>query len=115
MIPVIAKNLDSGGAEVHVVAFTPAPMLVELEMRPEEETAVLLGDGSRPVVHYVLDPDLGFLKGILADLTGRSPPDNHLWLATGDAPAFVRFEGPLFVEGPPWRIELTVPRWTGGR
>ena len=29
----------------------------------------------------------------------------------GAAPAFVKFEGPMFLNGPPWRIELTGPRW----
>ena len=33
------------------------------------------------------------------------------WIVTGDVPAFVGFEGPLYPTGPVWRIELTSPRW----
>jgi hypothetical protein len=39
------------------------------------------------------------------------PADYHVWIATDDVPAFVRFEGPLNPTGPTWRIELTSPRW----
>jgi len=28
------------------------------------------------------------------------------WVLKGDAPAFVKFEGPLYFMGPTWRIEL---------
>jgi hypothetical protein len=27
------------------------------------------------------------------------------WIVDGDAPGFVRFEGPLYFMGPVWRIE----------
>ena len=30
---------------------------------------------------------------------------------SSDVPAFVKFEGPLSMNGPAWRIELTSPRW----
>jgi len=39
------------------------------------------------------------------------PPDNHVWIVTADVPAFVKFEGPLYMSGPAWRIELTSPLW----
>jgi hypothetical protein len=37
------------------------------------------------------------------------PPDNHAWIVTADVPAFVKFEGPLYMNRPVWRIELTSP------
>ena len=32
-------------------------------------------------------------------------PDVKCWIASGDAPAFLRFEGPLYFMGPVWRID----------
>jgi hypothetical protein len=31
-----------------------------------------------------------------------------VWIVTEDVPAFVKFEGPLYM-GPVWRIELAAP------
>ena len=51
------------------------------------------------------------LPRLFVTLLGRMPPDGHAWIVTDEAPAFVRFEGPLYTAGPVWRIELTNPRW----
>jgi hypothetical protein len=32
-------------------------------------------------------------------------PDVRCWLAAGEAPGFLKFEGPLYFMGPVWRIE----------
>lgn len=112
LIPIIAKNLRAGAqASVHMVAFTPAPRLVGLDMVPSGENKVLVGSLEKKVVHYVLKPKLGLGLKIPATLLGRLPPDNHVWIMTSDLPAFVRFMGPLYPEGPIWQIELTSPRW----
>jgi hypothetical protein len=34
-----------------------------------------------------------------------------LWILSGEAPAFVKSEGPLYLGGPIWRIELDNPAW----
>jgi hypothetical protein len=111
MMPIIVKNVGDTPTSVHVVAFVPGPQTVEVKMRSGIAAAVRLGDEERPVRHWVLDPDLGFVKGAIALLIGRAPPDNHIWIATGDAPAFLRFQGPLYPGGPVWRIDQTLPRW----
>ena len=48
---------------------------------------------------------------VLASVTGKQPPEVHMWIAPEPAPVLVRFEGALFVDGPAWRIELGAPRW----
>lgn len=112
MIPIIAKNLRTGtGESVHMVAFTPAPRVIGLDLVPSGRNKVLVGSLEKSVLHYVLKPKLGLGLKIPATLLGRLPPDNHLWIMTSDVPAFVRFEGPLYPEGPTWEIELTSPRW----
>lgn len=111
MVPTVVKNLAKGAGEtVHMVAFTPAPRVVGLEITPSGEDRVLIGDLKKTAVHYVLKPKLGLLK-VPATLLGRMPPDNHVWIITAEVPAFVKFQGPLANEGPIWRIELTSPDW----
>ena len=53
--------------------------------------------------------DIGGLTGALASMFGKEPPDNHLWILDDAAPAYLKSEGPLYVGGPSWRIELTSP------
>jgi hypothetical protein len=42
---------------------------------------------------------------------GKDPPDLRYWITNGPAPAFVKQEGPMYLKGPIWRVELTAPRW----
>ena len=69
------------------------------------------GQRRRSAVHYVVKVDLGGLSGLIAPLIGKQPPDSHVWVMRGDAPAFVKAEQALYVGGPIWRIELTSPVW----
>ena len=55
--------------------------------------------------------EIGGVAGLLAPLAGKQPQDTHVWILGGDAPAFVKLEGPLYLGGPIWRIELTSPLW----
>jgi hypothetical protein len=112
MILTVVKNLAKDASEtVHVVAFTPKPRLIELELLPVGEQQVLVGDVAKTVTHYALKPRLGTVLKLLASLFGKLPPDYHCWVLTEDVPAFVRFEGPLSLKAPVWRIELISPRW----
>ena len=66
-----------------------------------------LGTIATTVVRYRVQLELGGLTGLLAPMLGKQPPDLSYWLVRGDVPAFVRFEGPMFLHGPVWRLELT--------
>jgi len=112
MVLTVVKNLSAGAGEtVHMVAFTPAPKLIKLKLVPAGEHKILVGGSEKTATRYVLKPILGFWLKLFASLLGRVPPDNHAWIVTADVPAFVKFEGPLYLNGPAWRIELTSPRW----
>jgi len=112
MVPTVVKNLSIGAGEtVHMVAFTPAPKLIKLELAPAGDYKILVGGSEKAATRYVLKPILGIWLKLFASLLGRMPPDNHAWIVTADVPAFVKFEGPLYMNGPAWRIELTSPRW----
>lgn len=111
MVPTVMKNIVKGSREtIHMVAFTPTPRVIELEMAPAGSTSIKIGDLEKTAVHYVLKPKLGLLR-IPAAIIGKSPPDNHIWTVMDEVPAFVKFQGPLAAGGPVWRIELTSPKW----
>ncbi|MGH7300903.1 MAG: hypothetical protein ACREJE_10860 [Candidatus Rokuibacteriota bacterium] len=111
MLIVLLRNLPRGAAEtVHVLAFTPKPAMIQIEMTPLGEETVRAGDRGVPATHYVLKPKLGLLRGAAAALLGKTPPDYHAWIVTAGAPAFVAIDGPLYNGGPIWRIETVSPR-----
>jgi hypothetical protein len=110
MVITIAKNLARGETRrVHIVGFTPKPMLIELAYVLAANTQVTLGVRREAATHFVLKPKLGSVTAFLAKVVGKNPPDSHAWIVTDDVPAFLRFEGPLFT-GPIWRIELATPQ-----
>lgn len=105
----ILKNLAPGhDRTVHVVAFTPKPRIVELHLSHADRIDVQVAGRSLAARRFELEPDLGGLVGLLADLFGKLPPASHATIVTEDVPAFVAFEGPLYT-GPIWRIELIGP------
>jgi hypothetical protein len=111
MIITIAKNLvPRVSRTVHVVAFTPKPILIGLEIVPTNSQRLLIGEHAETAVHFKLKPKLGTALKLFANLAGKAPPDSDIWIISDEVPAFVRFEGPLY-SGPVWRIDLTSPSW----
>lgn len=111
MIVTIAKNLVRGDTQrVHIVAFTPKPRMISLEIAPSGTSPLRTGTHPGKAVHFVLKPKLGAIIGLFARLTGKMPPDSHAWIVTDGAPGFVRFRGPLYT-GPVWQLELAAPSW----
>lgn len=106
---VLAKNLRNGDTtEVHLVAFTPRPRLIGLEISFVAASSVLLGGRAKATAHYRLKPRLGALTAFFAKLLGKLPPDSHVWVVTDEVPAFIHFKGPLY-SGPTWQMSLTAP------
>jgi hypothetical protein len=109
---MLLKNLPGGaGATVHMAVFTPEPRLIEMEWSWEGEDPVLLGGRAMKAMRSLVKLKIGGLTGAIAALIGKSPPDSRYWLVTGDVPAFVRFEGAMFLNGPVWRLEMTSVEW----
>ena len=106
------KNLGPGGrATLSMIAAAPKPRLVRLDISPAGEDAFAIGASTRKASKYVVRVDLRGLAGIVAPLIGKQPPDTYLWISQGDAPTFVKMEGPFYVGGPSWRLELATPSW----
>jgi hypothetical protein len=91
---------------VSMVAITPKPRLVKLAILPQSEEPFTVGSFHQKAMHYVVKVEIGGVTGLLAHLTGKQPPDTQVWVLGGEAPAFVKSEGPLYAGGPVWRIQL---------
>jgi hypothetical protein len=111
MLMPLAKNFIKGvGPEsVSVVAVTPKPMLVKVKFANAGLEPFSFAGVKRQATHYVLKVDIGGLKGLAAKVFGKQPPDSHIWIMDGDAPAFVRAETPIATGDPPSVIELSGP------
>jgi hypothetical protein len=113
LVLTLLKNIlsDASQTKVSMVAATPKPRLVKLVITPQGEEPFSVGGSSRKATHYVVKVEIGGAAGLVAPLLGKQPPDTHVWILGGEAPAFVKSEGPLYVGGPIWRIELVSPVW----
>ena len=108
MMPTVLKNLSAKTvpASASFVAATPGVRLVKLAISSAGSEPLATAGSSRRATHYVVKAEIGGVAGFIAPLVGKQPPDTHVWILEGDAPAFVKSEGPLFYGGPLWRIEV---------
>jgi hypothetical protein len=108
----VLRNLPRGASATgQMLAFTPKPRFVKMTMRPMAEDPVIIGEARRTATRYLVDLEVGGIAGIFAAVAGKEPPDLRYWILGGDVPAFVKFEGAMFLNGPVWRIELAAPSW----
>jgi hypothetical protein len=114
LVLTLLKNIRSGatGTKVSMVAAAPKPRVVTLAITSKGEEGFSLGRSSRKATHHVIKVEIGGLTGVVAPLVGKEPPDTHVWILEGEAPVVVKSEGPLYVDGPIWRIELASPVWS---
>jgi hypothetical protein len=113
MIATLLKNAPPGVPQmtVSLVVATPKPRLVKLVIAPGGEDSFSIGGSTRKATRYIVKVEIGGFTGLVAPLVGKQPPDSYVWILGGDAPSFVRSEGPLYEGGPSWRMELASPVW----
>ena len=102
LLGMLMKNMPAGSpTTVQIIAFTPKPRLVKMLLTPAGSDTVMMGETAVPATRFLIKPQLGLFASLLvADL-----PDVKVWILGGEAPAFLRFEGPLFFLGPIWKID----------
>jgi hypothetical protein len=107
----LLKNVrrDASATTVSMLAATPKPRLVKLVISPVGEEVFSVGSATHKSIRY--DVKVEGLVGLLASIVGKKPPTTHVWVLDGEVPTFVKAEGPLYVGGPTWRIELASPVW----
>jgi len=112
VLALLLKNLDPGEAmTAHAVAFTPKPRVLKLQVTPDGEETVTIHGLPRKTSRYVAKAELGGALGVGASVVGKQPPPLRYWMAGDPVPTFLRFDGPLYPEGPIWRVELAAPQW----
>jgi hypothetical protein len=113
MLITLLKNVKPAALppSVSYVAATPKPRLVKLELGVAAADRFIVAGSARRATHYIVKVKIGGIAGVVAPLIGKQPPDIHVWVLPGEAPAFVRADIPLTVEGPLFRTELASPTW----
>ena len=117
LIPILLKNVqqDALPSSLSFVAATPKPRLVKIAIAVAGTDPFSIAGSARKATHYVLKVDIGGIAGLIAPLVGKQPPDSHVWILEGEAPAFVRSQAPMFTGGPFWQTDLVSPVWPGGK
>jgi hypothetical protein len=113
LVTSIAKNLSPQTPEtkVSMIVATPKPRLVKVAISPQGEETFSVAGSPRKAMRFRLKVEIGGVAGVVAPLIGKAPPEIYIWIAGGEAPAFVREEGPLYESGPIWVIQLSSPVW----
>lgn len=90
---------------------TPKPRIVKLKISSSGQDSFSVGGSGAKATHYVMKIDIGGIEGIATKVVGKQPPPEDFWIAAGNTPVFLKSEGPLYEDGPIWRIELASPVW----
>jgi hypothetical protein len=113
LVPLVMENMvpDAPDTKVSMLVATPKPRLVKLAISNRgEETCSVVGS-PRKAIHYEIKIELGGVAGVVAPIVGKAPPNIQLWVIGGQAPTFVREQGPIYPEGPMMTIQLASPAW----
>jgi hypothetical protein len=112
MVSTLLTDIDPAvETTLSMLVSTPKPRVVKLKIAASEQDSFSVGGVGGKATHYVIKIDIGGVTGVVAKVVGKQPPPIHICVAAGNAPAFLRSEGPLFEDGPFWRIELASPVW----
>jgi hypothetical protein len=115
-VTTLLGDIDSKALKttLSMLVATPKPRLVKLEITPQGEDSFSIGGSAAKAMRYAVKVDIGGISGVIAPIIGKQPPDTHVWMVGGRAPGFLKSEGPLYEDGPVWRIELASPIWPKG-
>ena len=113
MVSGILANLQPGAQQtkVSILAATPEPRLVTLSIANRGEESFSLAGAPRKAIHYEIKIELGGVAGIVAPIIGKQPPNIQVWIIGGQAPSFLKEQGPLYPDGPILTMELASPTW----
>jgi hypothetical protein len=113
LVPTVLTDIDPKvETTLSMLVSTPKPRVVKLKISASEQDSFSVGGLKSKATHYIIKVDIGGVTGVAAKVVGKQPPPVHAWVAPGDAPVFLRLDGPLFEDGPIWRIELASPVWS---
>lgn len=116
MVPVVLENLRPAAPEttLSMLVATPKPRLVKLAISSRGEEDFSVAGSSRKALHYEIKFEIGGVAGLVAPIVGKAPPNIEVWAVGGEAPTFLREQGPTYEDGPVMTIELASPVWPDG-
>jgi hypothetical protein len=108
MMLAVLRNISSKtpATKVSWVALDPKPQKVTLAITPGGEESFTIGGMQRQATNYTIKIEISGIRGVIAPIIGKQPPDLHFWILTGKVPTFLMMEGQLYRDGPIWRMEL---------
>src|SRR2546423_1941060 len=111
LVWTILKNIDPKvpRTTVSVVAASTKPRVVKLHIIHQSDEPFSVAGSPHKAEHFVIQTEITGPAGVVAPLLGKKPPDTNAWILSGAAPAFLKSEGPIFEDGPIWRVELAKP------
>ena len=110
---VLMKNIrpEMKETKVSYIAAAPKPRVVTFSIAQQGEDPFWTAGARQKATRYQIKVELGGLKGMIAPLIGKQPPDSQVWISVDDVPGFVKFQGALCLSCPMWSIEPTTPVW----
>jgi hypothetical protein len=113
IVPMVIENIAPNAPDttVSMLVATPKPRLVKLVISSRGEDPFSVDGTSHKAMHYEIKIELGGVAGIVAPVIGKAPPNIQIWAVGGEAPTFIREQGPLYPEGPVTTIQLSSPEW----
>jgi hypothetical protein len=111
MVLTLMKNIapDAVPTTASMLVATPKPRLVKLVITRVADDRFSVGRASYSATRFNVKVEIGGVAGVVAPLVGKQPKDTSVWILGGEAPGFVKSEGPFYQGGPVWRMELAAP------
>ncbi len=109
----VLKNVSPKIPEMKMsyLVTTPKPRLIHLSVKPDGVDKFESAGVPNKALRFTIHADLGGVTGLVAPMIGKEPPDTHVWVSSGQVPAFIKSEEPLYYGGPMLRTELVSPIW----
>ena len=113
MLLNVLKNIRSEAKKTTVsyLVATPKPRVIKMVITAQGKEAFSIAGLRQNSTRFVVKVEMGGMAGMLAPMIGKQPPDTNVWVVEQGVPAFVRSEGPLFLGGPIWHLEMISPVW----
>lgn len=112
LLSTLLTNLNPGAEHtVSMLVATPKPRILKLKISSSQQDRYFVGAVERRANQFIVNFDIGGITGVAAKLIGKQPPPLHFWVSSGQIPVFLKSEGPLYEDGPSWRIEFAGPEW----